>query len=290
MNPPSPIVVGVDASPSAMQAVRWAAADAARHDVELLLVNVLPAPDLYVPGLSYPQINLEPQERAGHDLLRTATVAANEEAEPLGGVVVSTKVARGPVVATLLDMSKDARMVVVGSQGLGALGRGLLGSVSTALARHAHCPVAVIHDQGAASSQGRVVVGVDGTENSVPAIGIAFDEASTRGAELVAVHAWHDFTDAFDYRFEWPDVEQSEHAVLAENLAGWSEQYPDVAVRRLVVADRATRRILEESTHADLVVVGSHGRGGFAGMMLGSTSEALLHSVDCPIIIVRGDN
>lgn len=290
MNSHGSIVVGVDRSRSAQSAVRWAAADAARHGAELLLVNVLSTPDMYMPGLSYAPINFQPLERDGRDLLREATVVAMKSAAPLGNIEISTRMVHGPVSPTLLNLSKGARLVVVGSRGMGAVGRGAFGSTSGTLARHAHCPVAVVHAETEdleATPRGRVVVGVDGSNCSVSAIAIAFDEASTRGAELVAVHAWADPNKRFEYRIEWTDVEQSEHAVLAESLAGWAESYPDVRVKRVLVADGAIRALTAESSNADVVVVGTHGRGGFAAMTLGSTSQALLHRAKCPIIIAR---
>ncbi|WP_460700804.1 universal stress protein, partial [Nocardia thraciensis] len=85
----------------------------------------------------------------------------------------------------------------------------------------------------------------------------------------------------------WDVIRDTEDAVFAESLAGFGERYPDVPVRRILVRDRPVRSLLEESEKAQLVVVGSHGRGGFAGMLLGSTSAALVQSVDCPIIVVR---
>ena len=292
MTAQSPIVVGVDGSSAAMHAVRWAAVDAARQGAELLLVNVVTTADMYVPAMYSPPIDVQGTEHAARELLIAASVIAQEEAGPVRHVAVSTRVIRGPVGPALLGLSKDARMIVVGSRGMGAFGRGLLGSVSSTLPRHAHCPVAVVHappDDAVRAPKGRVVVGVDGSPNSVPAIEIAFGEASRRGADLVAVHAWSDTNEPYSYRIAWPDIEASEEALLAECLAGWAERYPDVSVRRIVVPDSATKRIFEESERADLVVVGSHGRGGFAGMTLGSTSQALLHSVHCPIIIARSD-
>ncbi|CAM3634928.1 universal stress protein [Smaragdicoccus niigatensis] len=285
-----PIVVGVDQTPSSEAAVRWAAADAARHGVGLLLVNMLPTADIYGPGLSFPPIDFRLARSEAQDLLQSATKLAQESAADFGGVEVTTKVLSGPATGALITQSKDARLVVVGSRGLSAFGRGLLGSVSSALPQHAHCPVAVVHERPERDDvpvKGRVVVGVDGTPNSVPAIEIAFDEASTRGADLVAVYAWSDVNGGVPFGIDWSEIKTSAEAVLAESLAGWADRYPDVAVHRVVVIDRPTRRLFEESEKADLIVVGSHGRGGFAGMMLGSTSRALLHSVDCPIIIAR---
>ena len=133
-----------------------------------------------------------------------------------------------------------------------------------------------------------MLVGVDGSSNSEPALGVAFDEASHRRAELHALYAWSDVSESLAFAVDWQAVSTAEEMALAESLAGWQERYPDVHVQRIVVKDRPVRNLLERSQQAQLVVVGSHGRGGFAGMTLGSTSQALLHLVECPIIVVRG--
>ena len=132
-----------------------------------------------------------------------------------------------------------------------------------------------------------VLVGVDCSPNSVPAIEVAFDEASRRKVELVAVHAFSDASELDLPAFGWEMGRQSAEADLAEALAGHAEQYPDVPVRRIVVANRPVRTLVDESASAQLLVVGSHGRGGFSSMLLGSTSNALLHSVEIPTIVVR---
>lgn len=183
-------------------------------------------------------------------------------------------------------------MLVVGSRGRGAFRPGLVGSVSTATAHHARCPVAVIHGTpaiDAVSATKPILVGVDGTDNSVLAIELAFVEASLRGVGVVALHAWSDVTGLDLPIGDWEDLHRQEQVFLAESLAGYTAEYPDVPVRRIVVVDRPGRCLLEESANAQLVVVGSHGRGGFASMILGSTSNALLHSAEIPMIIVRSE-
>ena len=285
----APIIVGVDGSPSSNEAVRWAALEATRQHAPLLLILTDLIPLGYLPGNGFYQTEIDNQTIAGRAKLAEAKVLAEATVGGIGTVDVQTEFVTGSAIQTLLDRSKDARMLAVGSRGLGAFRSSLLGSVSTALAMHAHCPVAVIRDArvSATSDAGSVVVGVDGSATSVHAIGIAFDQASKRGVELVAVHAWMDTSQFALEGAEWQIAEDTEAAVFSESLAGWHDQYPDVGVRRVLLKDRPVRQLLEESATAQLLVVGSHGRGGFAGMVLGSTSRALLHTAECPIIVAR---
>jgi nucleotide-binding universal stress UspA family protein len=132
-----------------------------------------------------------------------------------------------------------------------------------------------------------VLVGIDGSPVSELATAIAFDEASRRGVELTALHAWSDFEVLALSGVDWPALQSEADRSLAERLAGWQERYPDVRVHRLVVRDRPARQLIDESQSAQLVVVGSHGRGGLTGMLLGSVSNAVLHAVRMPVIVAR---
>jgi nucleotide-binding universal stress UspA family protein len=193
-------------------------------------------------------------------------------------------------IPTLVDLTKEAEMIVVGTRGIGALGRSLMGSVSSALVRHAHCPVAVIHEDEAMRPEVAklpVLVGIDGSPTSELATAIAFDEASRRGVDLVALHAWGDWGSYEVPGLNRPVLEQEESEVLAERLAGWQERHPDVSVRRVVTRGQPARQLVEASEDAQLVVLGSHGRGGFAGMFLGSVSSAVLQSATIPVIVAR---
>lgn len=290
-----PIVVGTDGSPASKVAVDWAARAASRRGVSLTLVHVLNPPVVMAfPEVPMPEGYPQWQEDEGRKVLAAGLATAEEAILLLGAaakpIEVSSEMVAGSPVPELVRESQRAQMVVVGCRGRGALARGLLGSVSTGLVHHGHCPVAIIHDEDPLMphpSKAPVVVGVDGSPASERAVGIAFDEASQRGVDLVAVHAWSD--SGF---FEFPGVDWSElrtraEATLSERLAGWGERYPDVLVRRVVVADRPAHQLLEQGQSAQLLVVGSHGRGGFAGMVLGSVSTAVIHGARMPVIVAR---
>jgi nucleotide-binding universal stress UspA family protein len=172
----------------------------------------------------------------------------------------------------------------------------LAGSTAVSLAAHAHCPVAVIRTPGPdqpSSAGGPVVAGVDGSPTSDAVLQIAFDQASVRGADLVAVHTWTEFSSDSEYAYahqfivDWDAIDTREQELLAERMAGWQERYPDVAVRRVVSRDRPVRCLLEQAADARLLVIGSRGRGGFTGMLLGSTSQALIYHAPCPLIVTR---
>ena len=228
------------------------------------------------------------QDDQAHHLLEEAYKIALETASPSRASQVSSEVLYAPILPTLIDLSRQADMVVVGCRGQTAVARALLGSVSSGLVHHAQCPVVVIHDDDALailSSQAPVVVGIDGSPASELATAIAFDEASFRGVDLVALHARTDSDNSLS--MEWSPLQSRAAEILAERLAGWQERYPDLTVHRRVVFDRPARHLLDESESAQLVVVGSHGRGGFTGMLLGSVSRAVVNSARIPVIVAR---
>jgi nucleotide-binding universal stress UspA family protein len=283
------IVVGVDGSPASMAAVDWAARDAAMRNVPLTLVHV-------ASGLAgtWPQMPTLPgfgewQRRRGSEIFDDAIRIADSATPGTGASRVETEMYYSATIPTLVDMSKEAELIVVGSRGHSAIGS-LLGSVSAGLVQHAHCPVAVIHDEAPLMphpAQAPVLVGIDGSPTSELATAIAFDEASRRHVDLIALHAWGDARLVEFPGMDWPAMESSEDEVLAERLAGWQDRYPDVQVRRHVVCDRPAQQLNEHSEAAQLVVLGSHGRGGFAGMLLGSVSSAVVQSARIPVVVAR---
>ena len=205
------------------------------------------------------------------------------------GEVLSPREVFSAAVGALIDLTEDAQMIVVGSRGQGGPVRGLLGSVSTGLVHHAHCPVAVIHDEAAEvrSSSAPVLVGVDGSPASELAAAIAFDEGSWRGVDLVALYACSDAVVSEFPPMNWSAIEANAQENLAEWLAQWRERHPAVTVSCVVVRDQPARHLLARSEEAQLVVVGSRGRGGFAGMLLGSVSTAVVNAAGIPVIVAR---
>lgn len=277
-----PILVGVDGSPVALAALRWAAVDAARRHVPLHLLYAIGVLGEFGSGFELGQFDFDSYRQGGLDALETARATAVAESASIGELDISTELVDAPAIPVLRDRSKAARLLVVGTHGLGAVSRRLLGSVSTALARHAACPVAVIPETPA-SPHRPVVVGVDGSRSSTHAVEIAFDQAAFRSVELVAVHTWSDFL-----RFESSEQMQEEgEELLSRSIAGFGEKYPEVPVHRIVTEDRPADRLLMIGDKAQLIVVGSHGRGGFSGMTLGSVGQAVLHAAQVPMIIAR---
>ncbi|MBF6301528.1 universal stress protein [Nocardia amamiensis] len=283
------MIAAVDGSAISYHAVAWAAVEAVLRRRQLHILTSMALPGGFGPGMTLSDADMEWMRRDGERILTEASRIARE-AVPGAELVLTTEVSFDFLIPTLIDRSHQVKMLVVGSRGIGAFQRGMLGSVSTAVTRHAHCPVAVIHDISGITPEWTdqpVVVGVDGSDNSVPAIELAFEEASLRKVGLTAVHTWSDVTGLDIPMADWDAMLESEQVLLAEQLAGYQERYPDVPVRRVVKVDRPARALLDESEHAQLLVVGSHGRGGFASMLLGSTSNKLLHSAQCPMIVVR---
>lgn len=284
------ILVGVDGSVASEAAIRFATREAVLREASLTLMHVIsPIPDWGAPSMRL-EIAAAWEANARHvvEQARKTTVATSVESALTD---VRTEIAystAATAVSALIGASSRAQMTVVGSRGMGAVGRFVLGSVSSGLVQHARCPVAVIHDDdGSANDKAPVLVGVDGSPASDAAIALAFDEASRRGVHLVALHAWSDVGVFPILGMDWRDYETQGAQLLADRLAGWQAQFPDVQVQRRLVCDKPAHWLIEESQRAQLVVVGSHGRGGFPGMLLGSVGSALVHSIRTPLIIHR---
>ncbi|NKZ07455.1 universal stress protein [Actinomadura latina] len=284
------IIVGVDGSEPSLLAVDWAAAEAARRDAPLHLVHAVPPWLLDVPD---DPDAAEMRKRildGGREIVDTGVARARAR---VPGLEVTGEQAGGQPARALIERAAGAVLLVTGSRGKGGLTGLALGSVAMQTASHAPCPAVVVRANGR-TAYGEIVVGVDGSRANEAAVGFAFEEASLRGARLRALLAWsHPAStgpgDMQPLVYDRDIVEAEEKRVLAESLAGWRAKYPDVEVVPEAVRGRAVRALAEASVHADLLVVGSRGRGGFTGLLLGSVGHAMLHRAHCPVAVIRPD-
>lgn len=279
-----PVVAGVDGSEASLRAVRWAAAHAAGEGTDLRLVHAIGSAEFFPGGAIAPSTELfgllEQESNALLDQARTAAL------EIVPHLKITQSSTTEPAVLALIAESNTARCVVLGGSGRGALAGVLLGSTTLTLSAHAHCPVVAV--RGRDRPDAPVVVGVDGSELSNLALGCAFAQAARRDVPLVAVHAYYHADSHRPDQREQPElVELAERRVLDGWLSRWADLYPHVDVEPEVVCARPRECLLKRSEDASVLVVGSRGRGGFTGLLVGSTSHAMLHYAECPVMVVR---
>ncbi|MFC5952803.1 universal stress protein [Pseudonocardia lutea] len=281
------VVAGIDGSDLAIEAARWAAAEAARHRCVLRLVRAY-----RLPPSSDPEASSLLWSHAHHQLWSAAHCVRAVVPE----LAVEQVVAEGDPAEVLLRESAGARLLVVGTRGVGGFAALLVGSVGSALARRAECPLVVVRGpvlpDAALVRVDRarpVVVGVDGSPASEPALAFAFAAADAWSAPLVAVHAWVEHLEEADALAGLAGLEEQERELLAERLAGWTVKYPGVPVTGELVHGPPARALVARSVNARLVVVGSVGRGRVGRALLGSTGRALLHHAHTPVAVVRPD-
>ena len=291
----SRIIVGVDGYEQSQAALGWAIGQAELVDADLVLAHTW-NPDSYAtPAMA----GVVP------DMIQAG--ALNDEAEGLAQAwlddLVAATVARttasvlgvlasGSPAGHILDLSAQATMVVVGNRGRGGLRSALLGSTSQQIAHHAQCPVVVVRDSAAAAAN-QVVVGVDGSPVSLVALREAFAQAKLRGASLLMVHAWStsfagtlvNSGQDFD-RVRASEVDEG-WALLNQSLAELQATDQSVEIIERLEQASPAAAIIEASKEAVLTVVGSRGRGGFAGLVLGSVSGSVLAHADSAVMVIR---
>ncbi|GAB2920698.1 universal stress protein [Streptomyces heilongjiangensis] len=286
------VVVGVDGSASGLAAVEVAAREARLRGAGLRVVHAFVWPAAHVPLGKSP---LGTPESGLRNMVDRLVVEAVERARTVAPEVeVGHVVVTGEPLTVLEAQSRAAELVVVGSRGMGGFVGLVVGSTAVHLAAHGRCPVLVVREQQHAG--GPIVLGVDGSAAGRRAVDLAFAEAALRNARLVALHAWSTWNapmpDPQDPSVPYANppgaLAEEEERFLAEALAGRQERHPGVVVEHRVVRGGTREALIEASRSAQLLVVGARGRGGFAGLLLGSVSQALLHHAHCPVLVVRG--
>jgi nucleotide-binding universal stress UspA family protein len=282
-----PVVVGLDGQQPGRIALDWAIDEARWRRTSLRLLHAAPMP---LRGRTSEQsTEMVPRDEESAHILDEAVdrVRALSPTTP-----VSTSTGHGDAAVMLVEASKDASCVVVGARTRGALASAFLGSTSVDVAAHAASPVVVVRQLPVVRpNRPGVVVGSDGSAVSTAAIAEGFRQADERGLPLTVVHAW--FLDpgmglaALQSEDALRAAGEAEHALAAEALAGWSEKYPDVMLHHEVINAHPVQALVERSDGAALVIVGSRGRGGFGGLLMGSVSQGVLHHAHCPVMVVK---
>ena len=279
-----PVVVGVDSTPESRPALTWAIEEATRRKRPLHLLHARARQDGPVPAGPGADGADPVRTVVETALVRVRTVAPDLE--------VTTQVSDESPATALVAASGSALCVVVGSRGRGALAGAVLGTTSAEVAVNAACPVVVVRRLGEVEPERpRVVVGTDGSGLSTEAIGYAFAQASLRRVPLTVVHTCPERSSG-SYVAPWLSDDPAarvavEQAATAQEVTGWSEQYPDVRVRRHVLRGDPVKALVDHSRGAELLVVGSRGIGGVSGRLVGSVSQGVLSRAHCPVVVVR---
>jgi nucleotide-binding universal stress UspA family protein len=281
------IVVGFDGSAPSRAALRYAVAQAKRRGAPLRLLTAF---DFNWHGARYGGAGtLEQIVRQRYQDVIDQAVADIHATEP--DLVVTGDAVLGSPGPVLVAASPAAVQVVVGNRGHGGFGGLMLGSVGQHVAMHARSPVVIVRGT-VDTADGPVVVGADGSSHADQTLGVAFEEAARRGAELVAIRAYqlpvpYGVMAMGAIPYDPQEIKQAESDALRDSVRPWREKYPDVKVETLVAQGSAGRVLVDVSNSAGLVVVGSHGHGSFTGTLLGSVVLQVLHHADCPVLVAR---
>ncbi|MCV7214777.1 universal stress protein [Mycobacterium crocinum] len=286
--PEQPIVVGIDGSDASLGAARWAAKLATAQALPLTLLHAIPRVDWHFAGTGA-SADLDAN---GDGVLATAE-ANVRSAHP--DLAVSTSTVKGAVATALADASQEARLLVVGT---GAADHRALGGHAVRTVHQAQCPVGVWRAP-LAKRTGKplpVVVGVDDSEASGRALAEAFDIARALRAQLTVAHMWEidaavgmgDLGGEGNMDWQLLDVlETRQRQRMDELVQPLTKKYPNAHVVKVFRDISPAKGLTDLSREAQLVVVGSHGRGRLAGSVLGSVAQNLIHHAECSVLVVR---
>ncbi|HZK04457.1 MAG TPA: universal stress protein [Actinomycetaceae bacterium] len=288
------ILVGVDGSDAGMRAVEWAAAEARTCGWGLHLVCAYSLPSFAASTMDggFAVIDESRVRASAEEVLDAA------EARLGDGLTVKRSVETGDPTTVLAELSRNASLVVIGKRKGGGLADRILGAVSSALPPHAHCPTVVVPFSSEEESHvpvKRIVAGMDGSDSARIALVRAIEEAVRWGAALTVVSGVPLATGGA--ALSWglapmdpdqlvDDVQRGLDEIVDTTLADVGEEALRLRVQRHALGGSGAALMVEFSTAVDLVVVGTRGRGGFAGLLLGSTSQTVIQHSSCPVLVV----
>lgn len=287
------IVVGIDGSEPSYAAAEWAAHEAGRRAMPMRLVSCYSVPLAGEPGVisSYAVGAQVDAIRDEHSAF--VDVAVTRIRAQVVGLELERLITMASPAVELPRNAEPGGLLVVGSSGTSGRFTDLIGSVATAACHHASVPVVVVPAASSkrGSSMKKIVVGTDGSESAQHALEWAYEEARLAGAELVVLHSWeYPYPEtAGDTSSTRDRMRRDAERELDESVAGHMGRAggDGVTVRKHLVEAAPAKALIDESEGADLVVVGSRGRGGFASMLLGSVSRAVVQHAHCPIAVIR---
>lgn len=293
--PSGPVIVAYDGSTASRAAALYAAREARRRRVNLTMIYAHQPTPMWGPA----NLILDDYSWERDWVHRILTDGRNAVTTAYPALEIHTKIMSGSAAGTLIDASATASLVVTGTQSTGGIVGHLAGSVAAQIAAHAHAPVIVVRDTDSSrtdpTAAGRIVVGLDGSDESQRALAFAVDEAADRGASIEAVYGWcipdvHDVQPFINRTYNLEEEKAKADRLVAEAVSGWSDRYPDLTItHRIVYTFDPVDALQQAATAADLIVVGSRGHGGFLGLRLGSTVDALIRVASVPVAVVRGE-
>jgi len=292
--PPGTIVVGVDGSPSSEEGVCWAVEQGVLEGRDVTLVHAVEEADCSAPLDHGPIEVLETPPELGRCLLAAAARLANEWMHRVGGdrgrrPRILTALRIGEPREALVELSRDAVLLVLGCRGRAAFAGRPLGSVALGVTDRAACPVIVLRPHRPLLRHGGVLVGTDGTEASGPALEFAFRQAFLRDLRLTVVHSFEDVVSDLhgvgSVRSHEPGYARRRR-LLEQAVSVLVTAYPDVRVDLQVARGRAEICLARLSTGADLVVVGTAPLSRFAEAVLGDVSARVIESADTTVAVV----
>jgi nucleotide-binding universal stress UspA family protein len=294
--PSGPVIVAYNGSKASRAAAVYAAREASRRRVKLTMIYAHQPTPMWGPATPI----LDDYRWEQDWVHRILTDGRNEVTSAFPELEFDTKIMSGSAAGALIDASATASLVVTGTHSTAGIVGHLAGSVAAQIAAHADAPVIVVRDTDgsrpdSAAAAGRIVVGLDGSDESQRALAFAVDEAVDRVASIEAVYGWcipdvHDIEPFINRTYILAEEKAKADRLVTEAVSGWSDRYPDLAItHRVVYTSDPVDALLQAAADADLIVVGSRGHGGFLGLRLGSTVDALIRVASVPVAVVRGE-